>query len=199
MITSFFNAIESINISILLTGIFIFFIGYGSAPYFYHRNLKFILAYPLWITKKIELWSQKSWNPIFLFTVIVLLNSASLIIVLVSSSILILPVIFILWTGLNMGIMTFHSLKGKFYFASLFNPISILELPAAFITFAIALQMNLSQLQFTTFQLTVFSFDELFAIFTETIMPILILAGIVETVFIHYAQKMGSLDDFDDV
>ncbi len=186
-----------IDIQVFLSSILLFMIGYAFAPTAYFKNIRWLLAYPLWVAKKLEKWSKRDWNPYALFGFIFLLNAASLFINLLSGFIPLLPVLFAIWTGLNVGTVSYHMLKGRFYFASLFNPVSIFELPAAFLSFTMAMQYNIIQLNLGWFSLKPVAFLNYMQLFLATVLPLLVISGIIESALIKYAQKFEDMDDKD--
>ena len=140
--TEFKQALELINLRLFLFSMVLFFVGYTIAPWVYYKNIKILLAYPKWLGKKLDKLTTKRWHFLTLFLFIVLINSFSLFVDLVSGVVPGLPVLFAIWTGFNVGVITYHTLVGKFYFSSLLNPVALFELPAAFIAFSLALEYN---------------------------------------------------------
>ena len=82
----------------------------------------------------------------------------------------------------------YHTLEGKFYYASLLNPVAILELPAAWISVAMGIQFGLNRISgYSTFE--TISFSKYVDYFIYTVLPLLFLAAIIETVMIIVARK----------
>ena len=50
--------------------------------------------------------------------------------------------IFSIYLGINLGVVMYHTLKGKHFYLSLFNPVALIELPAAWLSFAMAIQFS---------------------------------------------------------
>jgi len=178
-----------IRLQLVLAGMVFFFAGYALAPWVYFKKIKWLLTFPLWIAEKLEKWSKKEINPYLMFIFIFSVNTFSLTIDFISGLVLFLPILFALWTGLNIGIVTFHTLKGEFYYAALLNPVAMIELPAVFITFALALGYNL-QLMELSGQDTSWGFDTYLHSYIWIVIPLLLISAVVETFFIHWAQKM---------
>ena len=178
-----------INFQLVLAGMVFFFFGYALAPLVYHKQIKPLTAFPLWIAAKLEKESQAKWNPYLLFLFIFVLNSISLSIDFVSGFVFFLPILLAIWTGLNVGVVTFHTLKGTFYYAALFNPVALFELPAVFCTFALALGLNIRESG-----LEILNLNSDLSLYLNTflwlVLPLLLIAAVVEAVFIHWAQKM---------
>jgi len=187
----FFSQIKLLRFTVFLTSALFFFIGYGLAPLVYHKNIRWLLAYPMWMAQKIETWSKKSWHPGVIFLFIFSTNTISLFLDFFSGMIPLLPVIVAVWTGLNVGLVSFHTLEGEYYYASLFNPVSLFELPAVFIAFTLAF---LNNLRFFPFGITIrISPTEIyFHAFLILVIPLLLISGIVETLLIKFMDKMQS-------
>ncbi len=184
------DLLSLLNISIFLSSMFFFFVGYALAPVVYSKKVRWLLAYPMWIAGKIEHWMEKKWNPILLFLFIFSMNSISLGIDFFSGLVPFLPVLFAVWTGLNIGVIAFHTLKGHFYYASLLNPVALLELPAAFAVFTMAFQYNVKILNINAAGFQAHSLSEYFQVFLFIVIPLLIAAGILETWLIFLNKKM---------
>ena len=91
--------------------------------------------------------------------------------------------------GINIGIVMYHSLEGRYYYLGLLNPVALLELPAAWLSIAMAIQFSLTHY----FNLTGFeaiSFNQYLKYFTMTVLPLLFVAGVVETILIAKVEKM---------
>ncbi len=190
MIAEFRQAFALINFQVFLFSMVLFFIGYTLAPMIYFKNIKTLLAYPLWIARKLDKLANKEWKFVLLFLFIFGINAFSLFVDLLSGKVPGLPFIFAIWTGLNIGVVTYHSLEGKFYYASLFNPVALFELPAAFIAFALAIQYNFVLLNYSVLGKLPSDFNLYFNSFVYVVLPLLLIAGIIETFAIKMAQKI---------
>ena len=78
MFSSFFENLSNINLQVFLISMLLFFVGYAMAPFVYHRQYRWLIAYPLWVAKKLEKWSKKKWNPWLIFLFIFSVNLFSL-------------------------------------------------------------------------------------------------------------------------
>ncbi len=186
------HGLELINAQFYLGSMVFFFVGYALAPWVYHKQIRVLTTYPLWIAERLEQWMEKKWPAWLLFLFILAVNSFSLAVDLFSGLLPALPFVFAVWTGLNIGIISFHTLKGKFYFASLLNPVALFELPAAFLVFTMAIQYNLTLLKapLKPLHLSETPFAVYFNLFLLIIIPLLIIAALIETALIQYARKM---------
>ena len=99
---------------------------------------------------------------------------------------------------MNIGVVTYHTLDGEFYYTALINPVAIFELPAAFLTFAMAIQYNLTLMDITSISGITWKevvFERYLFIFLIAVLPVLMMAGIIETYLIHAAKKLEEKDD----
>lgn len=190
MIAEMQQALAMINFRIFLFSILLFFIGYTLAPFAYYRHLKILLAYPLWVARKLDKIAEKYWHPLVMFFFIFSVNLVSLFVDLISGYVPGLPFIFAIWTGLNIGVVTYHTLEGKFYYVALLNPVAIFELPAAFAAFSLAIEYNCYLLNCSVFKQQTVVFHSYLQSFAIVVIPLLIIAGIIETFAIHLAHKV---------
>jgi xanthine/uracil permease len=188
---SIFSQIGLLKLTVFLASALFFFIGYGLAPLVYHKNIRWLLAYPMWMAEKIEKWSKQSWHPGIVFLFIFSMNLISLSIDFFSGMIPLLPVLFAVWTGLNVGLVSFHTLEGEYFYASLFNPVSLVELPAVFTAFTLAFQYN-AQFFPQWITLTVPPLKIYIHAFLTIVTPLLLLGAFVETALIKFMDKMQS-------
>ena len=178
----------------------LFFIGYALAPTIYYKEINWLLKYPLWIIKWMDQLSKQKWKPIYLFIFLFIINAFSLFVDLISAFIPILPFIFAIWTGINIGVVTYHTLEGSFYYAALLNPVAFFELPAAFLTFCMAFQYNFSKMGISTISMVEWkdiAFEHYLFLFLIVVLPVLFIAGIIETYLIHFSNKFGNDSDED--
>ncbi len=189
------QAISLINFRIFLFSMVFFFAGYTIAPWAYFKNIKILLAYPKWLSKKLDKLASKRWPFLILFLFILSVNTFSLFVDLISSFVPGLPLVFAIWTGFNIGVITYHTLVGKFYFTSLLNPVALFELPAAFITFTLALEYNCVLLQCGWITNLPDNFFYYLNSFLLIVIPLLILAALIESAAIKFAQRIEEADN----
>jgi uncharacterized membrane protein SpoIIM required for sporulation len=188
MIENFWAVFSIINLQTIILVALLFFIGYVLAPTIYYKKVKWLTAYPFFIIHLMDKYFKKDWPALTIFIVIFCLNSISLFINLLSGWGILLPFILIIYTGLNIGVVMYHTLEGKFYYASLLNPVAILELPAAWISVAMGIQFGLNRIPGLTLYETI-SFGKYVDYFLYTVVPLLFIAAIIETVLIILARK----------
>jgi hypothetical protein len=137
---------------------------------------------------------QKKHHPIKIFLIIVFLNTFSLMMNVLSAWGAVLPYFVIIYMGINIGVVMYHSLEGRFYYLSLFNPVALLELPAAWLSITMAIQFSLKYFLKVSY-LPAISFGTYMIYFFYTIIPILILAGIIETIMIVIGEKYNKTQE----
>jgi len=200
MIDEFTAVFDIINIQVYLFSVLLFFIGYAFAPTAYYKKFKWLTAYPFFIINLIEKHFNQDWPPLKIFIVILLLNSVSLFLNLVSAFGIVLPVIFSIYLGINLGVVMYHTLEGKHYYLSLFNPVALIELPAAWLSFTMAIQFS-ARNYFNISEIPDINFSQYISYFLLTVIPLLIVAGIIETGLIIVAKKFeknGKNKESDD-
>lgn len=194
MIQSFLAVFRVINTQIFIISILLFFVGYAIAPTAYYKKIKWLTAYPFFIIKLMDAFFKNKHHPLKIFFILFTLNTLSLFLNLISAWGILLPFIFVLYMGLNIGVVMYHSLEGKFYYIGLLNPVAILELPAAWLSITMAMQFSLQHYLNISFLPTI-SFLQYVDYFLYTIIPLLLLAGIIETILIVTSEKDNNAID----
>jgi uncharacterized membrane protein SpoIIM required for sporulation len=193
MSQSFSELLQMINFQIFIFSALLFFVGYAAAPTAYYKNIKWLTAYPFFIIKLMDKYLKQNWPPLIIFLVIFTLNTTSLTINLLSGWGIILPYIFVVYMGLNIGVVMYHTLQGRFYYLSLLNPVALLELPAAWLSIAMAIQFSLTRYFQVNFIKDV-AFGQYIGFFMVLVIPLLILAAVIETFLIVFARKKEKQD-----
>jgi len=185
---SFLAVFEIINLQIYFISALLFFIGYAFAPTAYYKKINWLTIYPLYIIKLMDRFFKRKHHPLKLFFTILALNTASLLINLLSAWGIILPFLVVIYLGVNIGVVMYHSLDGKFYYLGLINPVALLELPAAWLSITMSIQFSLTNF-FNNSELAVVEFSTYLLYFLYTIIPVLVIAGIIETILISIKTK----------
>lgn len=188
MIQSFLAVFKILNFQILILSALLFFIGYAFAPTAYYKKVKWLTVYPFFMIKIMDKYFKQNWSPMIIFIVILILNTISLSINLISGWGIILPFLFVVYMGINIGVVMYHSLEGHYYYISLLNPVALLELPAAWISIAMAIQFSLTKYFGANF-LDHIRFSQYLNYFYMTVIPLLIIAALIETFLIVFARK----------
>lgn len=194
MIQSFFEVFTIINTQIYIISILLFFVGYTIAPTAYYKKLKWLTAYPFFVIKLMDTFLLKKHHAIKIFFIIFFLNSISLFLNLLSAWGIFLPFVFILYMGINIGVVMYHTLEGKYYYLALFNPVAILELPAVWLSITMAIQFSLKNF-FHLSYIPPISFMQYVEYYFYTIIPVLLLAAIIETLMIIKGDRESKSTD----
>ena len=194
MIEKFWDVFTVLEIQTILLAAILFFVGYVLAPTVYYKKIRWLTSYPFFIIHLMDKYFKKEWPALTIFIVILSLNSISLFINLLSGWGILLPFLLIIYTGLNIGVVMYHTLEGQFYYASLLNPVAILELPAAWISVAMGMQFGLNRITESALYAQV-GFNKYVEYFFYTVVPLLFLAAIIETVLIIFARKQDQDED----
>jgi hypothetical protein len=196
MVDQFLSALELVNIQVFIFSALIFMIGYALAPTVNYKKINWLMVFPLWMEALLEKIIEKKWNSFIMFLLILLLNSISLLFDLFSGVLLFVPLLMALWMGLNIGIITYKMLNGHFFYSALFNPVSLFELPAAFITLTFAFQLNLAAINSSLISLENVSFSLYFNAFLTLVIPLIALSALIETIALQLNKKFSD-KDFD--
>jgi hypothetical protein len=198
MFDTLFSRLDVINFTLVILAAIIFFIGYTLAPTIYFHKIKFLLAYPMWLNNKLEKWIEDKKLSMLAFAVMFILNTIFLALALLSGFVPFLPFILLLWMGINIGVLTYHTLKGDFYYSYLLTPIVLLELAAIFITFTMAINLNLYRLDISSiadYIKPVSDMSSYWDTFGIIVLPLLMLAGFIEVFLIRLSKKFTDDDD----
>jgi len=188
MIQSFFEVFKIINTQIYIISILLFFVGYTIAPSAYYKKIKWLTAYPFFVIKLMDTFLLKKHHALKILLIIFFLNSISLFLNLISAWGILLPFVLILYMGINIGVVMYHSLEGKFYYLALLNPVAILELPAAWLSITMAIQFSLTNFLQVSYIPSI-GFAKYVDYYFYTIIPLLLLAAIIETIMIVKGEK----------
>ncbi|NOY76332.1 MAG: stage II sporulation protein M [Calditrichaeota bacterium] len=170
-----------------------FMIGVLMAPTIIERNLRWLTAYPEWAFQKIERFVEKKPSVLKLFLVIFLLNTLSILLVYLSGFTIVLPFFLIIWSGINSGILLYKNTGGGIALVLFFlNPVALFELPANWIGFSLPLEMSLFYFHTFTYKTVLQTFQRNFFIFLWLVIPLLVLAALIEASLIH---KFGTGTD----
>ncbi|HGY54683.1 MAG TPA: hypothetical protein ENK44_03185 [Caldithrix abyssi] len=198
MLDFIYAHVTLIHIQVFLFSILAVMTGYVFAPTVQYKQIRFLMIYPLWIESKLEKWSPEQWNSLMLFLFLFCLNLFSLFIDLLSGLVPFLPLVFAVWSGINIGLITYRKLDGQFYYLSLINPVSVFELPAVFITFTAAIQYNLRTLGIHLTDLPQADARAYLELFLIIVLPLTLIAGVVETGLIKLIKRMENENEKED-
>ena len=185
----YINILRLIDLNLCLLASFLFFLGLILSPWVVRRNIRFFLFYPLWIWRLIKrhLNPEDPYLKIFFF--IFSLNSISLLSNVLSGLFFVLPFIFAILLGMNVGIVLFKEI-GKLDFLAIFlNPVSLFELPAAWISISVGIKIGI--LLYPDFALSAIGeiLSKEIPVYIYVIIPLLIISGLMETTMIKVLAR----------
>jgi len=188
-----------LNFNLVFLSAVLFTLGLVLADLVLERNIRWLIIYPTWAFEKIEQWMKKFSNVVFTFIFILVFNTINLFLGFVSGLLIILPIILTVWTGLNIGIILRKTMGGKDNVSVLFiflNPVAVFELPAAWISFSIGIELMIKYISVQNYSEVVSLFLERVSVFEWLVIPLLIIAGLIEAAMIHFLQnKIEKNDD----
>jgi len=185
----YINILRLIDLKLCLLASFLFCLGLILSPWIVSRNVRFFLFYPLWIWGLIKrhLKPEDPYLKIFFF--IFSLNSISLLSNVLSGLFFVLPFIFAILLGMNVGIILFKEI-GKLDFLAIFlNPVSLFELPAAWISISVGIKIGI--LLYPDFTLSAIGevLSKEIPVYIYVIIPLLIISGLIETTMIKVLRQ----------
>jgi len=185
----YINILRLIDLDLCLLASFLFCLGLILSPWIVRRNVRFFLFYPLWIWGLIKrhLKPEDPYLKIFFF--IFSLNSISLLFNVLSGLFFVLPFIFAILLGMNVGIVLFKEI-GKLDFLAIFlNPVSLFELPAAWISISVGIKIGI--LLYPDFALSAIGevLSKEIPVYIYVIIPLLIISGLIETTMIKVLAR----------
>lgn len=170
----------------------LFLMGVIVGPRVVEHNIRFLIAYPLWIYTFLEKILQGKPRFLKLFVIIFCFNATSLCISFVSGFAGVLPFLFAFLTGLNVSILTFK-VAGRIGFAAIFlNPVAFIELPAAWISLSLGMSLGLEILNPVMEMQILQYFHHLLKIYLLVVLPLFFLSGLLEAAMISFMRKHDS-------
>ncbi|MEA1994862.1 MAG: stage II sporulation protein M [Campylobacterota bacterium] len=174
----YLSILKTVDMGLFLLSAVLFCVGIVLSSLVVKKNLRVFLWYPLWIWNIIK--KHLSLNASFLkmFFTIFLLNSLSLFVNVISGFLIILPFVFAILLGMNIGIIILEQTKKLNLIVLFLNPVSVFEFPAAWISLSLGMKIGISS--HSTDMLSVYIF---------VVIPLLIVSGIIETVMIKLLAR----------
>ena len=185
----YINILRLIDLKLCLLASFLFCLGLILSPWIVRRNVRFFLFYPLWIWGLIKrhLKPEDPYLKIFFF--IFSLNSISLLFNVLSGLFFVLPFIFAILLGMNVGIVLFKEIEKLDFLAIFLNPVSLFELPAAWISISVGIKIGI--LLYPDFALSAIGevVSKEIPVYIYVIIPLLIISGLIETTMIKVLAR----------
>lgn len=181
------NIFSLITIEIFLLSAGLFVSGLILSVYAVKKQIRFLCWYPEWIWKKLKnfLISQPGYVKIFLL--IFLLNASSLFFNLISGFGVVLPIVFAILIGMNVGIIGYKEGGMKALILMFFAPHAFFELPAAWLSIALGIRLALEMI--TPNPNIQWTFYQSLSIYWRVILPLLFIAALLESALVYFSIK----------
>ncbi|OQX87212.1 hypothetical protein B6D60_04375 [candidate division KSB1 bacterium 4484_87] len=180
--------IATVNGKLFILSAFLFFCGIFLSPPVVRFSIKLLTAYPLWIWRKINRLISSRPSFFLLAVFIFIFNSFSAFANILSGFCVVLPFIFALWTGLNIGIIIKKESDGIAAIVALFlSPHAFFELPAIWLSMAAGMQIGLAAMNGKQAVFDQFHFS--LNIYFYLILPLLCIAAAIEAGLFYWANK----------
>ncbi|MBC8185837.1 stage II sporulation protein M [candidate division KSB1 bacterium] len=173
-----------------MISVFLFFVGLICSIPVVKKEIRFFLFYPLWVWKRLKLFLQTEPTFLKLFLFIFSFNSVSLFFNIVSGISVVLPCLFSFLIGLNVGIIGYHEGGWKALFGMFVAPHVIFELPAAWISTTLGMQIGREILLGSTPVAPIV--QQCLLVYVQLIFPLLFIAGLIEAALINFMMKQLS-------
>jgi len=179
--------IIDLKLTILCGMLFCF--GLLVSPWVFKKQLKIFLFFPLWIWRLVKKYLSPNDPFLKIFLFIFFFNSLSLFANLISGFLLGFPVIFAILLGINVGIIILTEIGKLDYIAIFLNPVSLFELPAAWISLSMGIKISISLYPNFLFCSSFQMFYKGLYVYFLVIIPLLIISGLIETSLIKAFTK----------
>ena len=184
---------ELIDGGFFLLAAVLFFSGVFCAPIVVRRELRLLLWYPLWIWGLIKRHIDLGAPFLKLWALIFSLNSFSLFCNLVSGFSIILPLLFAFLLGIHITVIALKEMGKLRLVFLIFNPVSILELPAAWISLSLGMRFG-RDLYLSKYANVLFLFERNLMGYLFLVLPLLAIAGFIEVSLIKALGKGTIID-----
>jgi len=151
------------------------------------KEIKWLCWYPEWIWNKLKTFLEKQPGLGKLLLLIFILNSSSLFLNLMSGFVVVLPVIFAVLTGMNVGIIAYKEGGTKAIILMFAAPNAIFELPATWLSIALGIRLGLEMI--TNAANVGLLVSQILFIYLHAILPLLLIAALLEAGVIFVSIK----------
>ncbi|MCI0513503.1 stage II sporulation protein M [candidate division KSB1 bacterium] len=187
----------SIDWYLVLLSAGIFLLGIVVAPWVLKNEINFLIRYPLWVFRTLSKYIDQERGILPLFILIFSLNVLSLSLDVLSGWGGVLPFLFAFLTGLNIALISFKIGGHSGILALLFNPVALLELPAAWLALSGGMQIGVNVLKFDYSELTLGVFRQVLDLFVFVVIPLLAISALLESILITLIRDES--DENDDI
>lgn len=166
----------------------LFFVGFAASYPVAARDVSFLTAYPLWVWKRVRdrVSYDDPWLKLFVF--LLTFNATSLLVNFLSGFLVFPPPLFALLLGLNVGVISVEEAGAVGLVAVVANPVAWFELPAAWVSLAIGVQLGLETLSSGPAGAYA-TFPALAEVYAYIVLPLLLAAALLEATLIRMAAR----------
>ncbi len=183
------DILRIIDIKLTALSCALFCLGLFLSLWVVKKKLRIFLFFPLWIWRLVKRYLSPNDHFLKIFLFIFFLNSISLFANLVSGFLLGLPLIFAILLGINIGIIILTETGRLDYIAIFLNPVSLFELPAAWISLSMGIKISISLYPNFVFWSALQMFYKGLYVYFLVIIPLLIISGLIEAALIKVFTK----------
>lgn len=185
----YLSILKLINLNLSLLASLLFFLGLILSHWVVRQNLRLFLFYPLWMWKLIKRHLSPDDPYLKVFFFIFSLNSISLLFNVLSGLLFILPFIFAILLGVNVGVIMFKETGKLDFFAIFLNPVSLFELPATWISLSTGIKIGMVLYPDFIFSAAWEALCKELSVYTYVIIPLLAISGLIETTMIKILAR----------
>jgi uncharacterized membrane protein SpoIIM required for sporulation len=176
-----------ISLEIFLLYAALFILGLSLSVAVVKKEIKFLCWYPEWIWNWLKKVLEKNPSFLKLFLLIFTLNSTSLLFNLISGFGILLPIIFGILIGMNVGIIAYKEGGIKAMVSMFVAPHAIFELLAAWLSISAGIRLGWEMIARDANVSLIFS--QFLLIYLHLILPLLFIAALLESAFIYISLK----------
>ena len=181
--------LQQINLSYMTASAIIFLGGIYFGPVAVDNEVTSLLRYPRWIRRVMEQYFRPEAMAVLIFGIIFFLNNFSLFASFLSGVFIFFPILAAFFTGFNVAVISYELAGWQGIWQVLVNPVAWLEFPAAWMSFALGLQLAEVQLGSVPPAETMQAITELAPTYFTYVLPLLLIAAILETVIIKMSSR----------
>jgi len=183
------DLLEQLHFAYIFAAALLFFFGIYLAPIIVEKKINWLLIYPRWVAGVIEKYFSTRWGFIPLFIIILALNNLSLFSGFLSGFTIFFPFIMAFLTGLHVAIIGYDIMGWQGIWQLLVNPVAWLEFPAAWLSFGMGIRVSIALINTKSFYSTFQFFQRLLPLYFKYVFILLILAAMLESGLIIWAEK----------
>ncbi|UCE05726.1 MAG: stage II sporulation protein M [bacterium] len=181
------NIFSLITIELFFLSAVLFISGLSLSIYVAKKEMKWLCWYPEWIWERLKNFVEKQPGFSKIFLLIFIVNSSSLFFNLISGFGIVLPVVFAVLTGMNVGIIAYKEGGIRALISMCVTPNAIFELPAAWLSIALAIRLGLEMIS-PNAKIGFIVSQSLF-IYLRVILPLLLIAALLEAGLTYFSIK----------